>query len=369
MRGTRFLAVALMAGVSLLPAQEDRIRLMGHDWEKVVEPAAFGERYIHRGTLFNDRMFISGGFNDKDMFLGDVWSSADGKDWRPDVQTAPWSARFAHGMVALDDAMYLMGGYDGELLSDVWKSVDGADWELVTDSAPWSPRSDFQVLAHDGAIFLLGGKGRAKRHADVWKTTDGAEWELLTESAWPARSHFGAVSHNGEIVILGGAFFDFEDNHHYYHRDTWSSADGRDWTLLNKNLPQSRRCLVELVSVGPYIYAIGGDDRHQYTSMRRDAWVSPDGVDWMKLRRQGNLAQRRRLEYDLRANHVLLAKDDAIYIIGGHETWSGSFVSTHRFGHWTTANVWKSTGEHHPNFVPEYGWSEHEVSMHEGDGD
>src|SRR5690606_40652758 len=78
----------------------------------------------------------------------------------------------------------------------------------------------------------------------------------------------------------------------------------RDWSSdvcssdLNSNLPMRRRVLMEMVSVGPYIYAIGGDDKPWYTYMRRDAWVSPDGVDWMKLREKGNLGQRSRLDWE-----------------------------------------------------------------------
>jgi hypothetical protein len=361
--GTVALLCGLCASVAWAAGEEDwdtsRVRLLGHDWERLYKPgrkkAEFGERFMHRGTVHGDQMIISGGYNMHDMYLGDVWASEDGTDWKCLTEKAPWSERFAHGLVSLDGTLYLMGGFDGELRNDVWKSADGADWELVTESAGWSPRSHFQALVHNGAIFVMGGKGMPERYADVWTSTDGAEWELLNANAWPARSHFGAVSHNGEIVILGGGYYSFQLNYHFYHRDTWSSPDGKEWTLLNSNLPMRRRVLMEMVSVGPYIYAIGGDDKPWYTYMRRDAWVSPDGVDWMKLREKGNLGQRSRLDWETRIDHVLLAKDDAIYLIGGHSTYSGTFQVSDRFGYWTTANVWKTTGVHHPNFVPEYG--------------
>jgi hypothetical protein len=247
-----------------------------------------------------------------------------------------------------------MGGYDGDILNDVWKSSDGAQWELVTDAAPWSPRSDFQVITHEGAIFVMGGRGRAVRHADVWRTTDGLNWELLTGDAWPARSHFGAVSHKGNLVVMGGGYFDFEVADHFYHRDTWSSPDGREWTLMNSNGPQRRRILMEMVSVGDYIYAIGGDDKPQITSIRRDAWVSRDGADWMKLRRMGDYGVDKRLEYETRINHVLLVKDEAIFIIGGHHNFFGASFTVDRYGEWRTDNVWKSTGAPPPEFIPEY---------------
>ncbi len=352
------LCAGLLACASPCLAQEEgRMRLLGFDWELVTASPAFGDRFQHRGTVLGDRMFISGGYNNEgdQMFLADVWSSTDGEEWRCDVKDAAWGGRISHEMVALGDTLLVMGGYNGEILSDVWKSTDGATWDLVTDSAPWGPRCDFQALEHNGAVFLMGGRSPARRHADVWSTTDGLDWVLVNDNAWPARSHFGAVSHQGSIVILGGAYFDYDLDHHFYHRDTWSSADGREWTLLNSNIPMRRRVLMEMVSVGPYIHAIGGDDKPWFTFMRRDAWVSPDGVDWMKLRRKGNIGQGKRLDYELRINQVLLAKDDAIYIIGGQEAWSGSFNTRDRFGRNSVSNVWKSTGEHHPEFVIEHG--------------
>ncbi len=200
----------------------------------------------------------------------------------------------------------------------------------------------------------MGGRGKHERHADVWKSTDGMKWELMATEAWPERSHFGAVSHKGRIVILGGLTFDYQKNWYLYHCDTWSSADGREWTLLNDNGSFRQRALMEMVSVGDYIYAIGGDDKPWYPLMRRDAWVSPDGADWMKLRRSGNHGVDKRLEYTLRINHVLLAKDNAIYIIGGHQYWAGQFNAVDPYGNWRVDNVWKTTGEAPPQFVPEY---------------
>jgi hypothetical protein len=357
LRLTVLCAGLLVSAPSSFAQEEEKMRLLGFDWDLVTAAPAFGDRFQHRGTVMGDRMFISGGYSiyTEEMFLSDVWSSTDGAEWRCDAEDAPWSGRISHGLVALGDTLYIMGGYNGTFLSDVWKSTDGATWELVTDAAPWEPRCDFQALVHDGAIFVMGGRSPAQRHADVWSTTDGLTWTLVSDNAWPARSHFGAVSHEGSLVILGGAYFDYDLNHHFYHRDTWSSVDGREWTLLNSNIPMRRRILMEMVSVGPYIYAIGGDDKPWFAFMRRDAWVSPDGVDWMKLRQKGNIGQSKRLDYELRINHVLLAKDDAIYIIGGHQAWSGTFNTRDRFGRNSVSNVWKSTGEHHPEFVIEYG--------------
>jgi hypothetical protein len=350
--------LALMTAASLLlitgaVAQQERVPLLGHDWDRIDGRTEFGERYIHRGAVHRGRLFISGGFNDQDMFHGDVWSSADGTEWRRDVEFAPWPARMAHGMVSHDGMLYVMGGYNGELMNDVWKSRDGEEWQLATEAAPWSPRSDFQVVSHGDQILLMGGRGRAQRFADVWSSLDGKEWTLLNAEAWPPRSHFGAATHNGRVVILGGGDFDYADAIHRYHRDAWASDDGRTWELLNDNIPMHGRVLMDMVSVGPYLYAVGGNDRPQYSFMRRDIWISPDGAEWMRLAPTETHGLDERVRYELRINHVLLAKDDALFIIGGHRAMAGQFRAIGRYaGEWRADNVWMSSGEPMPEFVP-----------------
>ncbi len=335
------------------PESEGLIRLLGHDWERIATEVRFGERYIHRGAVLNDLLFISGGFNDQVGFMADVWSSSDGARWRLKTGTPPWSARFAHAMVAHDGFLYLMGGYDGTLLNDVWRSPNGADWELLTDSAPWGPRSDFQAIVHDGAIHVMGGRGKGRRHSDVWRSHDGIEWTLLNENAWPPRSHFAAASHRGRLIIATGVDFDFSAGSHLYRRDVWASDDGREWTQLNDNVQMRGRALMQMISVGPTLFAMGGDDISKVAAMRRDTWISSDGTDWWRLVGTDKYGQSPYIEYELRINHVLLAKDNALYVIGGHQYDAGRFRGTGRYpGMWRNDNVWKSTGEHVVSDVP-----------------
>jgi hypothetical protein len=323
----------------------ERVPLLGFDWERAVELAPFGERYIHRGAVLNNRLYISGGFNDRDMFLGDVWSSANGSKWRQDTEMAPWPARFAHAMVAHDGYLYVMGGYSGYLQNDVWRSRDGVYWQLMALSAPWEPRSDFQAISHDGALYVIGGRGKGKRLSDVWKSVDGTEWTLVAENAWPRRSHFAAASHRGKLIIAGGADFDFEQNTHHYLSDVWSSEDGSDWTLINDKARWGERHLMSMVSLGQTLFLVGGDNVVELATMRRETWVSADAVEWWLLGQSGPYGLHEEPQYEARINHVVLGKGDELFLIGGHQYDAGRFRGTGRYpGTWRNDNVWKSTG-------------------------
>jgi hypothetical protein len=60
-----------------------------------------------------------------------------------DVPT--WYARKAHATTVFDNRLWILGGYtnnyyfDGEL-NDVWYSANGRDWVQATANAQWSPR-------------------------------------------------------------------------------------------------------------------------------------------------------------------------------------------------------------------------------------
>ena len=69
-----------------------------------------------------------------------------------------WSIRYEHTAVVFDDKMWVLGGFDGSsTLNDVWWSVDGASWTEVTASNHWSARYYHTAVVFDGKMWVLGG--------------------------------------------------------------------------------------------------------------------------------------------------------------------------------------------------------------------
>lgn len=99
-----------------------------------------GKRAFHDVVVFNNALYVIGGFEGVDesgneMFRSDVLKSTNGGDWLEIKQNddTAFSKRAFHAAVAFDDALYVIGGFDGtNTLNDVWKSRDGQNWKKIT---------------------------------------------------------------------------------------------------------------------------------------------------------------------------------------------------------------------------------------------
>jgi hypothetical protein len=116
-------------------------------WVKVTERAGWQPRDSQGEVVFQDRLWIMGGwFQSFEAPPRDVWSSGDGKTWDLVQKEAPWKHSDLPMTLVFKDRMWLMGGwYNGRLpghsaSSEVWSSTDGETWTQATAAAGWSPR-------------------------------------------------------------------------------------------------------------------------------------------------------------------------------------------------------------------------------------
>lgn len=274
--------IALSFGVLLLSSISsckriswDDYKLTDYDgdllWEQVTEKAAWDNRYDHESVVFNDHIWIIGGYNpgnSGDSYFEDIWKSADGSSWTLVNDNAVFKGRRGHSLITFNDgtgeALFLIGGFSTDDASgyrsynnDVWKSTDGENWTEIKknidvefeDSSNWVPRMHHKCLVanHGGIdyIYLIGGQsmreGIEGRFAmtyfnDVWRSTDGIVWEKLFNTNYGIRSeHAATVNSNGRLFIQGGihgTVFDSENNsthpiaewEHLYYSD-----NGVDW--------------------------------------------------------------------------------------------------------------------------------------------
>ena len=71
--------VTVTQGVTLI-ATPPPSTVAGRDWTYATLGAAFSNRYGHASVVYNNLMWVIGGF-DGVYYVNDVWSSADGKTW------------------------------------------------------------------------------------------------------------------------------------------------------------------------------------------------------------------------------------------------------------------------------------------------
>ena len=187
-----------------------------------------------------------------------LWRSTDGAGWG----VVPGSAMFGesrvigdeHGMVAWGEGF-------------VWVSQDGTGWTVSAEIGALLPR-DGMVL-ESGEFILYGGgaedfdTGSTGEETDVLVSADGITWDII-----PAPVAFSAMVQldSGQLVATGGQASE---------PMTWTSTDGRVWTLLSEDhsISQGQGAVVNtMVAAGPGLIAGG-------TNLDGEAtfWVSADG--------------------------------------------------------------------------------------------
>jgi len=181
----------------------------GVTWELATAEAGFSGRSGHAAIVFNNRIWLiggasfeSGGFNYR---LNDVWSSPDGVSWTREVAAAPFGPRAEHTCLVYDNKIWVIGGFAGALfLHDVWSSSDGKNWNAATNSAAFSGRGGHASVIYNNKMWVIGGDaGSTPFQNDAWSSLDGMLW---TQEAYPGfsgrRYLTGVVS--DKIRIIGG---------------------------------------------------------------------------------------------------------------------------------------------------------------------
>lgn len=161
----------------------------GVNWSTVTTNAAFPNRRSHGAVVFNDKMYVLGGYDNISTYYNDVWYSTDGSSWTQATSGAGWSARMGFGCVVFNNKIWVIGGYYPSAgKQDVWYSSDGASWTQATSSAAFGARATMAAMVFNNKMYVAcGWNGSAGYYYDVWYSTDGATW---TQSA-------SSVGYNG----------------------------------------------------------------------------------------------------------------------------------------------------------------------------
>lgn len=176
------------------------------------------------------------------------------------------------------------------------------EWEQITLDAAFAPRDGAGAVSFAGKMWLLGGWNPGQAHRqffplicnnEVWSSPDGREWTLVKPNTfkdrsfdpaadWEGRHTAGYAVYRDRIWIIGG-----DCNQRHYQNDVWNSADGRTWTLVNREVPWAPRALHYTVVHDGKIWVIGGQTMPAFGKadevFYRDLWTTSDGVEWQQI--------------------------------------------------------------------------------------
>lgn len=268
--------------------------------EPLTEAADFSPRFSHASTVFDDKIWLSGG-NDGEI-RNDVWYSENGERWEQALPLASFPEKYFHGMESYDDKLWIIGGRDlFSFMNDVWFSEDGINWEQATPAAGFSARYSFATAVFQGKLWVVGGNDGDRKN-DIWTSANGEDWVQATASAeFSARSGHAVTVFDNRLWIIGG--FDGERKN-----DVWYSDDGVHWTEATPNAPFLERNSHTAMVFDNKIWIVGGIGG-EFNSELGDVWYSEEGVEWRQLVTPPSFPRR--------AQHTSEAFNDRLWLLGG----------------------------------------------------
>lgn len=157
--------------------------------------------------------------------------------------------------------------------------ADGGSW--TQSSVPeWAATQGEGAVVFKGRMWMIGG---VTASAGIWSSQDGKKWAVNAGGQpWGFRNNPGTVVFNGQIFVCGG----FNITLGTCFNDVWSTSDGATW----KNISLDRagadiwgtRTNHMTMATNSGIYVMGGQDTTTSTYYA-DVWFSADGIAWSQL--------------------------------------------------------------------------------------
>lgn len=253
----------------------------GQIWTEVTAAAFATGRSFAPVVYFNSKFWYLGGLTDTPAVTNDIYSSSDGITWDLETTSNPFTARYRHEAVVFNDKIYIIGGFTGShSLFDVWSSTDGINWtnilvDLYPVDASYGRRSSHKCVVFNSKIWILGGdRGSFNYDNDIWSSSDGITWtEEVATASWSARSAFAIAYRDGYWWLTGG-----ETGSTTTVNDVWKSTNLTTWTLVTAAAAWSTRAAHALHCFGGKLTIIAGTN--DLATSLNDVWTSTDGITW-----------------------------------------------------------------------------------------
>lgn len=294
------------------------------NWQFETERTNWSPRGGHGSVSFNGRLWVIGGIHvpytettNNAVGTAEVWSSTDGQDWTFEIE-APFGRRVGHQTLVFNNRLWVIGGYSMEMwdtMNDVWSSADGLYWELETANAQWASREAFGAQVFNGRLWVMGGvNDTGIEYRDVWSSADGKSWSLETVNpGFSRRRGFNVLTFAARMWVIGGTVTLPIDpmnpsgpKGQFPCKDVWSTDDGINWTLEAAGVAFLERGAQAAAVFGGRIWVSGGG--WNFTPYN-DIWTSTDGILWTM--------QTAAAPWPARPYHQTVAHNGSLWVIGG----------------------------------------------------
>jgi len=235
----------------------------GITWTCLTDSTPWSRKLIFGVTVFNDKLWVIGGYIDSLHSVNSIWYSTDGFNWVRAVDSTPWGARDDFSTVVFENKFFIWGGRNSvDELNDVWCSPDGMNLICVNDSAEWYPRCFHTAIVFDNKIWVMGSYGWTGRYMtmdDIWCSSDGIIWtNAVKHAAWTARNCHACAVYDNRIWIMGGVIR--TPNGEQATNDIWFSRNGKGWTQSCTTSVWVKRFYHTSVVFDNKLWVIGGMD-------------------------------------------------------------------------------------------------------------
>ena len=155
----------------------------------------------------------------------------------------------------------------------------------VTDQAGWQPRDSQGEVVYKDRLWIFGGwfNSFEAPPRDVWSSADGKNWKLIQPSApWRHSDLSMSVAYAGRMWFMGG-WYNGRLPGHSASGQVWSSTDGVDWTEVTQDAGWSPRIAAGVVVFKDKMWLLGGTENYYFgdeRSLKNDVWYSSDGKEW-----------------------------------------------------------------------------------------
>lgn len=355
----------------------------GRSWVLETSAPAFGRRWFHKVLVYNDALWLIGGFTPTPVGTGgsssQVWRSTNGVDWQQISFAAPinassvmaaaatvfnnrmwivvggeshsssdgitWTAESALDVIAggvarehasltaFNGALYYIGGANNVsgtrvAVADVWTSTNGVNWTLVGSPSPFVARFEHSAFVLGSRLWIMGGRpinGTAPGAiiSDAWSTADGTTWRQEATQTYIDESTLArVVEEPGRVTLIAGV-------QRSYSNKVWTTTNGSNWTE-RAPFGFSPRLMADAVAFNGYIWSIGGSRMDSGTT--NEILRSADGINWSLVTPVGAV-------FNARDSHEAIVFNDRLWVIGGRDYFDGSSgMATLKKDVWSSAD-------------------------------
>jgi N-acetylneuraminic acid mutarotase len=272
------------------------------------------------GVVHDGQMYIYAGNNDNPDMLNDLWQySVVSDNWTYLGTTPPaLTPRDCHSAVVYNDKMYVFGGFQYPIpqkVDELWEyDFISSAWTQKTSGA--TGRNHHSAVVYDGKIYIFGGKdNRDITLNDLWEHNITTDTWIQKKSAPAARREHSAVAYNKKMYIFGGT-----DNTDNISDALWEyDFTGNNWTQ-KVGAPFSIAGHSAVVYDGRmYVFGGGGYfDAGKTLVLFNDIWKYDfEGDIWAQETTSGTPPSER-------YGHSSVVYNRRMYLFGG---WNGEYLN------------------------------------------